>query len=84
MKPLELTKSRALSRERFNIQRKGTDLLIPALAVPSEDNKSTVLKSMSKNRGGTSNPYSEFTSAYGRRKPPQKVQLDRIMRVCET
>ena len=73
MKPLEISKSRALSRERFNLQRKGTDLQIPALAVPSEDNKSTVLKSMSKNRGGTSNPYSEFTSTYGRRKPPQKV-----------
>ena len=73
MKPLEISKSRALSRERFNFQRKGTDLQIPALPAPSEENKSTVLKSMSKNRGGTSNPYSEFTSAYGRRKPPQKV-----------
>ena len=70
---MEISKSRALSRERFNFQRKGIDLQIPALAVPSEENKSTVLKSMSKNRGGTSNPYSEFTSAYGRRKPLQKV-----------
>ena len=50
----------------------------------SSDNKSAVVKSSNYQKSTQNkNPYSDAAFSYGRHKPPQKVQLDRIMKVCE-